>query len=98
MNMNDPVSQFEQIQKLVKAGFIVRTRADADTAEARKNDTNRREKAFASGAQFISTDYPQPDLRLSNYDARLEGGVVVRPNPVNGDSSLKGTDLEQPGI
>lgn len=98
MKRNDPVAQFEQIQKLVKAGFIVRTRADADTAEARRNDTSRREKAFASGAQFISTDYPQPDLRLSNYQVRFEGGVVVRTNPVNGDSRLNGRDLEKPAL
>ena len=56
MKMNDPVRGFDQIQGLVKAGFLVRTRADADTRQSRANDPTQRDKAFASGAQFVSTD------------------------------------------
>jgi hypothetical protein len=55
--MNDPKAQQEDIQKRVKAGFMVRTRADADTKEARTGDLSRLEAAIASGAQVISTDY-----------------------------------------
>jgi hypothetical protein len=71
----------------------VRTRADGDTSEARHNDTTQREQAFASGAQFVSTDYAEPDERLSDYSVRFPGGEVVRANPVNGDNSPG--DLEQ---
>ena len=82
--LNDPAGSFERIRRLVKAGFIVRTRADAGTAEARRNETDRREKALASGAQFVSSDYPEADGRLSEYRVRFDGGAVVRANPVNG--------------
>ena len=94
MKLNDPIQDFEQIQRLVKAGFLVRTRADADTAEARKDDTTRRDKALASGAQFISTDFPEPRPELSPYRARLPGDVVARPNPISADPAPAGVDLE----
>lgn len=83
MKMNDPVSGFVEIQKLVAAGFMVRTRADANTKEARANDTSRREEALASGAQFVSTDFPRKVLRISKYEVTLPGKVVVRANPVS---------------
>ncbi len=94
MKLNDPVEDFERIRKLVEAGFLVRTRADADTAEARKNDTTRRDKALASGAQFISTDFPEARPEISPYRTRLPGDVVARPNPIGGNPALDGIDLE----
>jgi hypothetical protein len=97
MKDNDPVGDFDRIQGLVKAGFLVRTRADADTLEARTNDTRQRDRALASGAQFISTDYPEANPAFSSYVVRFEDGVVVRTNPVNGDPSLRGMDLEKGG-
>lgn len=66
MILNDPVEDFETIQRLVRSGFIVRTRADADTKEARVNDVGRRDRAFASGAQLISTDYYLPAAHFGN--------------------------------
>ena len=71
MKRNDPVSQFEEIQKLVKQGFLVRTRADADTIQARSNDQTRSQKAIESGAQLISTDFPESDSRFSEYQVKL---------------------------
>ena len=59
--INDPIKEFDRIQQLVHDGFLVRTRADADTKQSRANDITQRDKAMASGAQFISTDYPEPD-------------------------------------
>jgi hypothetical protein len=94
MKVNDAVGGFNRIQSLVKDGFMVRTRADSDTSEARKNDTRRRDRALASGAQFISTDYPEPNPAFSPYAVRFENGIVVRSNPVNGDPALRGVDLE----
>lgn len=95
MKVNDPVADFERIQRLVKAGFLVRTRADADTVQARTNDPKQRERALASGAQFVSTDYPEPNPDFSDYQVRFDGGVVVRSNPVNGKPALNGKDLEK---
>jgi hypothetical protein len=70
------------IPKRVAQGFIVRSRADVNMVEAIKGDPGRREKAFASGAHYISTDYPYPDARLSSYFVRFENGNYVRCNPL----------------
>ncbi len=81
--MNEPVKDQALIQERVKQGFLIRTRADADTREARVNDTSRREAALSSGAQFISTDYMKPDERFAGgYTAKLPDGAVTRCNPV----------------
>ncbi len=71
MKRNDPVGSFAEIRALVAAGFLVRTRTDAGTVEARANDTARRDRAIASGAQLLSTDFPEPDPRFSDYHVRL---------------------------
>ncbi len=92
--INDPIKDFDRIQGLVKAGFLVRTRADADTKQARKGDGTQRDKAMASGAQFVSTDYREPDRRLSDYSVQLPGGRVARSNPVSGDPAWGEVDLE----
>ena len=78
----------------VKAGFVVRTRADADTVEARSNDTKRRDAALASGAQYVSTDYRHPDTRLSDYQARLPGGDITVCNPVRAADKCGGIPVE----
>jgi uncharacterized protein (TIGR03067 family) len=92
--VNDPIKDFDRIRKLVGDGFLVRTRADADTRQSRTNDTTQRDKALASGAQFVSTDYPEPDRRFSDYRVGLPGGVVARPNPVSGDPAWGNVDME----
>ena len=87
--MNNPLVDQERIRAAVNAGFIVRTRADANTREARVNDTSRREAAFASGAQYISTDYYVPRLEFSDYSVSLPGGAAARCNPVRLDSRCR---------
>jgi hypothetical protein len=81
ITLNEPFELADRIDQALKAGLIVRTRADADTFEARANDRKRQIAAFASGAQYVSTDYLTPDARLSSYEARLPGGGVGRLNP-----------------
>ncbi len=82
--MNDPVGDQALIAERVAQGFLVRTRADADTREARSGDTSRLEAALASGAHYISTDYMQASERFgTDYQAGLPGGAVARCNPVN---------------
>jgi hypothetical protein len=68
-----------------RAGMLVYTRADADTEEARRNDGRRRDTAFASGATFISTDFPGPDARFSDYSVGFGGDDFVRCNPIARD-------------
>jgi hypothetical protein len=82
ITLNEPQAQSARIAAAVKAGIIVRTRADADTREARANDTQRQAAAFASGAQYVSTDYMVPDVRFGPYVAKLPGGGVARRSPV----------------
>ncbi len=79
--INDPVKQFDRIRAAVKAGFIVRTRADDSTTEARTNDLSRFKKALASGAHYISTDYPTPRGEWSPYCVRLPDGQAARKRP-----------------
>ncbi len=81
--INDPIENHAQIRSLVQQGFLVRTRADADTNEARTNDTRRREQAFTSGAQMVSTDYPEHDPRFSEYEVRFTKQRAIRSNPVS---------------
>ena len=79
--VNDPVKDWAYIQYLVRSGYYVRTRADADTAEARKGDYGRWRAALISGAQVISTDYYVPDPRLgTGYFVKLPGGTPGRWN------------------
>lgn len=76
MKRNDPEEAFDEIRELVRDGFLVRTRADAGTVEARRADGTRRDRAYASGAQLISTDFPEPDPRWPTYSGRR---LVGRP-------------------
>jgi Phosphoinositide phospholipase C, Ca2+-dependent len=78
----------EAIAALVKQGYIVRTRSDADTKEARSGDTTQRDKALRSGAQMVSTDYPwfEPS-RWTGFTVSLPGNASVRCNPVNAPKS-----------
>jgi len=66
MIINNPIADQARIQKMVREGFIVRTRADANTKEARNNDYTRWEAAKKSGAQIITTDYIVPSLTFSS--------------------------------
>ena len=84
-----------RIARDVRAGLLVRTRADADTVEARRNDTRRRQTALASGAQYVSTDYRHPDARLSPYEVRLPGGAITLCNPVRAAARCAGIAIEQ---
>ena len=74
-----------RIRRLVRRGFIVRTRADADTVEARANDMTRARRALTSGAHWVSTDFPAGGTAApfgSPYFVRLPGGSAARCNPV----------------
>jgi hypothetical protein len=84
------------ITELVKKGYLVRTRTDADTKEARTNDTARRDAMIASGAQILSTDYPvnEPARWPGNYVVQLPGAKVARANPVNSAASLQNEPLQ----
>ena len=95
LTLNDPIKQADQIKRDVAAGFIVRTRADADTHEARANDTTRRTAALASGAQWVSTDYMFIDPSIHNdYQVRLPAGQATLCNPVRAAAKCAGKPVE----
>ncbi|PTR01457.1 calcium-dependent phosphoinositide phospholipase C [Mucilaginibacter yixingensis] len=78
-NPKDP-----SIPELVKKGYIIRTRADADTKEARVNDRSGFVAACNSGAQIITTDYYLKSTHFkSDYVVFFEtGDKYFRPNPL----------------
>ncbi|WP_183561321.1 phosphatidylinositol-specific phospholipase C1-like protein [Mucilaginibacter sp. SP1R1] len=81
MIRNDP--QDPQIKDLVKKGYIIRTRADSDTEQARNNDKTNFTAACNSGAQIITTDYYLKSTHFkSDYVVSFEGQKYFRLNPL----------------
>jgi hypothetical protein len=87
--MNDPIEQEKTIVERVKQGFMVRTRSDADTREARTGDKRRFEAAIRSGAQVITTDYYIKSLSPNKDFEIMFNGKYSQCNPV-----LKSTGCE----
>jgi hypothetical protein len=83
------------IDSLVRQGYLIRTRSDEPTEQARTNDTARRDLTLSTGAQMISTDYPifEP-ASWSGYSVGLPGGLVARCNPVNKPAACMDSLLE----
>jgi hypothetical protein len=71
VSIPDPVKDSARIRQAIQQGFIVVTRADEETREARKNDGTRRDAAFASGAQVIQTDFAMADPAIGSYRVNL---------------------------
>lgn len=86
MQEDNALADPKMVKGLVKRGYIVRSRSDIDTEEARRNATGRRDTTLATGAQVVSTDYYQaPNLFGNDYHvAPFKGGA--RCNPVTGEA------------
>lgn len=86
----------EEINRLVKEGYLVRTRTDENTDEARTNDTKKRDSAMSTGAQMLSTDYPASEpASWTGYTVSFPGGVVARCNPVLRPVGCKDSALDR---
>lgn len=99
VKVNDSRSNVAHIQGLVADGYVVRTRADAETVEAREGDFTGRDAALESGAQWVSTDYPVPEIAEdfgTGYYVAIPGGTVARCNPINGPDGCESASLEEP--
>lgn len=81
------------ITKLVKQGYLVRTRTDADLKEPAHNDTVRRDTMLASGAQILSTDYPDGEPAASGYVVSFPGHLRARCNPLFTQTHCTNADL-----
>lgn len=70
----DAREDFDEIAKIASSGFLVRTLADFNTIEARRNEKARFKRAAESGAQIIS---------IERYfdDPALRPGFVIRGFP-----------------
>ena len=80
MIMNNPKDP--KIPEMVKKGYMVRTRADSDTREARSNDRSGFTAACTSGAQIITTDYYYKSTFFpSDYSVVFEDGKYMRRQP-----------------
>jgi hypothetical protein len=84
IKMNNPKSP--EIPDLVRKGYLVRTRADADGRETK-------DAALASGAQIISTDYYFSKKMSSGYSVDFGGGIA-RCNPMKA-KACKAKDLTE---
>jgi hypothetical protein len=100
LKMNEAVGEDEaRIRQMVEAGYLVRTRADVPTIEARSGDTTRRDHAFRSGAHYVSTDYPEASPFGSGYIARLPDAATLpaRCNPATAPPACRAEWLEPGG-
>lgn len=80
---DNALARAKDIRAYVQQGYIVRTRSDIETFEAKTNDMTRANAAFASGAQVVSTDFEHAGNAYGTpYVVRLPGGGVARCNPV----------------
>lgn len=76
---NDP-GDGTRLRQLVDAGYLVRTRADADVVSP---STSTRDTALASGAQIVHTDFPPGESQLgTGYVVSFGTRVSARCNPV----------------
>jgi Phosphoinositide phospholipase C, Ca2+-dependent len=86
-----------QIQELVRAGYLVRTRSDVPLTTILEGDVGQLQAALESGAQIVSTDFPVPGMAArygSDFVAQLPGGGVARCNPVNAGRRCRDSELE----
>jgi hypothetical protein len=71
LSLPDPVKDGSHIAAAVQDGFMVITRADADTREARTGTTARRDAAFRSGAQVVQSNFVVADPKIGSYRVSL---------------------------
>jgi hypothetical protein len=83
---NEPTGRgLERIRRLVRAGFLVRTRSDEPLATVTSGDRAQLRAALRSGAQLVSTDFPEVGMSArydSDYVVSLPEGGPARCNPV----------------
>ena len=98
LKRNDPLgAKTAEIQELVRAGYLVRTRSDLPLTTVTSGDTGLLDAALGSGAQLVSTDFPQVGMSArygSDFVARLPNGGPVRCNPVNAPARCRSDRLE----
>jgi Phosphoinositide phospholipase C, Ca2+-dependent len=96
---NEPTARgFARIQGLVRSGYVVRTRSDEPLGTVLSGDETRRAAALASGAQLVSTDFPEVGMSARydrDYVVALPGGGPARCNPVIRPPGCRSRKLER---
>lgn len=97
LNRDDPQGSFDDIQALVAAGYLVRTRADAGGVTDENAAWERLEAALDSGAHSITTDFPAP-VEDHGYVVEIPGGTPSRCNPISAPEDCYPEALEDPAF
>ena len=92
-SINNPIQNFDLINDVVRAGHLVRTRADVNGEETVSLDTSRGEQALLSGAHWISTDYPQP-ASDETYGFVIPLGTPSRCHPFMAPEQCESSAIE----
>ncbi|MEX2332729.1 MAG: phosphatidylinositol-specific phospholipase C1-like protein [Pseudohongiella sp.] len=96
LKMNNVIADGEAIKEYAAQGYLIRTRSDVPTQEARTGDTTRRDLALDSGAQYVSTDYAEPSPFGSGYQVLLpDTDGVARCNPVTAPPACRNAYLSE---
>src|SRR5207244_5499647 len=91
------IADESEIRQAVLEGYVARTRAVADTVQARTGDMTLRDAALRSGAQWVSTDYEVADTEFgTGYVVAIPGGTPARCNPVRNPVACTASDVENP--
>jgi hypothetical protein len=97
--VNDPRgANNAEIQRLVRKGYVVRTRSDEPMTTVLTNEFSRVGVALGSGAQLVTTDFPVAGMAGrydSDFVAKLPGDTAVRCNPVVAPSWCRSNVLER---
>jgi hypothetical protein len=96
---NDPAgANLAQIEGLVRRGYVVRTRSDEPLGTVTSGDQSRLLAALASGAQLVSTDFPEVGMSArydSDFVVALPEGGPARCNPVIRPPGCRSRKLER---
>jgi hypothetical protein len=96
---NEPTdANVAQIQGLVRSGYVVRTRSDEPLSTVLSGDETRLRAALRSGAQLVSTDFPEVGMSARydrDYVVALPEGGVARCNPVIRPRGCRSRKLER---
>ena len=95
VEVNEPQDPTLSIPDLIKKGYIVRTRADADLRQGKPEGIATRDAALASGAQMVSTDFPFVEQSTEGYAVMFPQGEISRCNPVNAPANCNAGALRE---
>jgi Phosphoinositide phospholipase C, Ca2+-dependent len=97
---NEPTgaANLRRIRRLVRAGYLVRTRSDIPLATVTSGDRAQLRAALRSGAQLVSTDFPEVGMSArydSDFVVALPEGGPARCNPVIRPRGCRSRGLER---